>query len=82
MRGLSSQTRQTVTSGGRHTARMAESRTRSYLASVVGWVFVIVLAVVMFRFVLGTLFWLVRTVLIVAVLAALLTLYLKLKSSD
>lgn len=62
---------------------MAETgRTRSYLASLVGWVFVIVLAVVLFRFVLGTLFWIVRTVLIVAVLAGLLTLYLKLKSPD
>lgn len=62
---------------------MAEtSRSRSFLASVVGWVFVVVLAVVLFRFVLGTLFWLVRTVLIVAVLVGLLTLYLKLKTPD
>jgi hypothetical protein len=49
---------------------------------VVGWVFVIVLAIVLFRFVLGTLFWLVRTVLIVAALVGLLTLYLKLKTPD
>lgn len=57
-------------------------RTRSFLATVVGWVFVIVLAVVLFRFVLGTLFWLVRTILIVAVLVGLLSLYLKLKSPE
>jgi hypothetical protein len=58
------------------------SRSRSFLASIVGWVLVVVLAVVLFRFVLGTLFWLVKTVVIVAVLLGLLTLYLTLKTPE
>lgn len=58
------------------------SRSRSFLASIVGWVLVVVLAVVLFRFVLGTLFWLVKTIVIVAVLLGLLTLYLTLKTPE
>jgi hypothetical protein len=58
------------------------SRSRSALATVVGYVFVAVLVIVVFNFVIGTIFWLVRTALIVVALLGLLTLYFKLKSSD
>ena len=58
------------------------SGTRSVLATVVGYVLVAVLVVVLFNFVIGTIFWLVRTVLIIVALLGLLTLYLKLKSPD
>ncbi|MEY2522823.1 MAG: hypothetical protein QOJ66_1388 [Ilumatobacteraceae bacterium] len=55
---------------------------RSVLATIVGWVLVGVIVVVLFNFVIGTLFWLIRTVLIVVALLGLLTIYLKLKSPD
>jgi hypothetical protein len=58
------------------------SAARSVLATVVGWVLVGVIVVVLFNFVIGTLFWLIRTVLIVVALLGLLTIYLKLKSPD
>jgi hypothetical protein len=58
------------------------SGTRSVLATVVGYVLVAVLVVVLFNFVIGTIFWLLRTVLIIVALLGLLTLYLKLKSPD
>lgn len=58
------------------------SAARSVLATVVGWVLVGIIVVVLFNFVIGTLFWLIRTVLIVVALLGLLTIYLKLKSPD
>ena len=58
------------------------SASRSVLATVVGYVLVAVLVVVLFNFVIGTIFWLLRTVLIIVALLGLLTLYLKLKSPD
>ncbi len=58
------------------------SRARSFLATVVGYLIVIVLAVVVFRFVLGTIYWLLRAFFIVIVLVVLLTVYLRLKSPD
>ncbi len=58
------------------------SATRSVLATVVGYVLVAVVVVVVFNFVIGTIFWLVRTVLIIVALLGLLTIYLKLKSPD
>jgi hypothetical protein len=58
------------------------SAARSVLATVVGWVLVGVVVVVLFNFVIGTLFWLIRTVLIIVALLGLLTIYLKLKSPD
>ncbi|MCU1361135.1 MAG: hypothetical protein JWN99_2424 [Ilumatobacteraceae bacterium] len=60
---------------------MAESRdARSGLATVVGWVLVAVIAYFALRFVLGTLFWLIRTVVIIVVIGGLLMLYLNLKA--
>jgi hypothetical protein len=58
------------------------SAARSVLATIVGWVLVGVVVVVLFNFVIGTLFWLIRTVLIIVALLGLLTIYLKLKSPD
>ena len=58
------------------------SAARSVLATVVGWVLVGVIVVVLFNFVIGTLFWLIRTVLIIVALLGLLTIYLRLKSPD
>lgn len=58
------------------------SGARSLLATIVGYVLVIVVVVVLFNFIVGTLFWLVRTVFIIALLLGLLVLYLRLKSPD
>lgn len=58
------------------------SRGRSALATIVGYVLVAVVVVVLFNFVVGTIFWLVRTILIIAVVVGLLLLYLHLKSPD
>jgi uncharacterized membrane protein YdjX (TVP38/TMEM64 family) len=58
------------------------SATRSVLATVVGYVLVAIIVVVLFNFIVGTFFWLIRTVLIIVALLGLLTIYLKLKSPD
>ena len=58
------------------------SRGRSALATIVGYVLVAVVVVVLFNFVVGTIFWLVRTILTIAVVVGLLLLYLHLKSPD
>jgi hypothetical protein len=58
------------------------SRGRSALATIVGYILVAVVVVVLFNFIVGTIFWLVRTVLIIAVVVGLLLLYLHLKSPD
>ena len=58
------------------------SRARSVLATLVGYVLVAVLVVVLFNFVVGTIFRLIRTVLIIVALLGLLTIYLKLKSPN
>lgn len=55
-------------------------RSRSALATVVGWVLLAVIVWVLLRFVLGTVFWILRTVLVVALILGLLWLYLTLKS--
>ena len=66
-----------------HTRRVAQqSRARSFLATIVGYLIVILLAVIVFRFVLGTIFWLFRAFFIVIVLVVLLTIYLRLKTPD
>lgn len=59
---------------------MAESAgTRSALASIVGWVLVVVVAIVALRWVLGSIIWLFRWALILVVIGGLLTVYLRLK---
>jgi hypothetical protein len=59
-----------------------QGRARSFLATIVGYLIVIVLAVVVFRFVLGTIYWLLRAFFIVIVLVLLLAAYLRLKTPD
>ena len=58
------------------------SAARSVLATIVGYVLVAVVVVVLFNFIIGTLFWLIRTIFIIAILLGLLVLYLRLKSPD
>ncbi len=66
-----------------HTRMVAQqSRTRSFLATVVGYLIVIILAVIVFRFVLGTIFWLLKALFVAIVLIGLLVIYLRLKSPD
>lgn len=59
-----------------------QSRSRSFLATIVGYLIVIVLAVVVFRFVLGTIYWLLRAFFVVILLVVLLAVYLRLKTPD
>lgn len=56
------------------------SRTRSVLATVVGYGIVAIIVLVLFNFIIGTILWLFRTVVIIVVLIGLLTIYLRLKS--
>jgi hypothetical protein len=58
------------------------SRSRSFLATIVGYVIVIILAVIVVRFVLGTIFWLLKALFVVIMLVGLLVVYLRLKSPD
>lgn len=53
---------------------------RSFLATVVGYVLVALIAWVVLGWVLGTIFWLIRTILLVVVIGGLLLLYLNLKA--
>lgn len=55
-------------------------RPRSMLASVVGWVLVVVVVVVALRTVVGTIMWVLRSVLVIAAIAGLVALYLWLKA--
>ena len=57
-------------------------RSRSALATIVGWVIVAILAWWLLGFIVGTLRWVIRTVLFVAVVLGLLWLYLSLKAPD
>ena len=59
-----------------------EDGARSLLATIVGYVIVAFVVVVVFRFVAGTFFWVIRTVVIVVIFGALVAIYLKLKSPD
>ena len=70
--------------GGRwHTRTVAQpSRSRSFLATIVGYLIVIVLAVIVLRFVLGTIYWLLRAFFVVILLFVLLVVYLRLKTPD
>ncbi len=51
-----------------------------WLATVVGYLIVVVVALILIRFVLGSLFWLFRAFLVVVILLVLLTIYARLKS--
>lgn len=56
------------------------SGARSVLATLVGYVIVAIVVLFLFHFIIGTILWLFRTLVIVVVLLGLLTIYLKLKS--
>jgi uncharacterized membrane protein YdjX (TVP38/TMEM64 family) len=56
------------------------SGARSVLATLVGYVIVAIVVLFLFHFIIGTILWLFRTLVIVAVLLGLLTIYFKLKS--
>jgi hypothetical protein len=58
------------------------NRARSLAATVVGYVIVALVVLILFRFVVGTIFWLIRALFIVVVLVALMAIYLRLKSPD
>lgn len=52
------------------------------MATAVGYVLVAVIALVALRMVIGTIFWVIRTAIVVAVIAGLLALYLRLRTPD
>ncbi len=56
------------------------SGTRSVLATVVGYGIVAIIVLILFNFIIGTILWLFRTVVVIVVLVGLLTIYLRLKS--
>jgi hypothetical protein len=58
------------------------SAARSVLATIVGYAIVAIVVLFLFHFIVGTILWLFRTLVIVVVLLGLLTIYLRLKSSD
>ncbi len=55
-------------------------RSRSLLATVVGWVLVAALVWFGLRFVLGTVFWILRSILVILVIVGLAWAYLALKA--
>ena len=59
-----------------------QSGARSIMATIVGYIIVAVVVVVLFHFVIGTILWLFRTLVIVVVVLALATIYLRLKAPD
>jgi hypothetical protein len=59
---------------------MAEvSRPRSFLATVVGYLVAAIIIWFLFGWLVGTILWILRTVLIIVVIVGLIALYLKLK---
>lgn len=61
---------------------MASSSGRSLLASVVGWVIVALILWFLFGWILGTLRFILRMVVIVVVIGALASLYFRLRIDD
>ena len=59
-----------------------DSGARSVLATIVGYLIVAIVVIVLFNFVIGTIFWLLRTVIVVVAILALITIYLRLKTPD
>lgn len=52
------------------------------LATAVGYVLVAVIALLVLRTFIGTIFWVIRSAVVVAVIAGLLALYVKLRIPD
>jgi len=67
---------------GWHTPRMSAQpgAARSLLATVVGYAIVAIIVLVLFHFIIGTILWLFRTLVIIVVIVGLITIYLRLKS--
>lgn len=61
---------------------MAESTARSLAASVVGWLVVILIVWFVGGALLGALAWLIRILLVVAVIGGLIWVYFRLKAAD
>jgi hypothetical protein len=55
---------------------------RSLLATLVGYLLVALIVLFVFHFIIGTILWLFKTLVVVVVLLALLSIYLRLKSPD
>jgi hypothetical protein len=58
------------------------SGARSLLATIVGYAIVAVVVLFVLQFVIGTIFWLLRALVVIVVLLALVTIYARLKSPD
>jgi multisubunit Na+/H+ antiporter MnhE subunit len=56
------------------------SKARSFLASIIGYLLAAVVAYLAFRMFLGTVYWLIRMIVIVLAVGGLAMLYLKLKA--
>ena len=56
------------------------SKVRSFLASIIGYLLAAVVAYLAFRMFLGTVYWLLRMVIVIVAVGGLATLYLKLKA--
>lgn len=56
------------------------SGARSVLATIIGYIIVAIVVLFLFHFIIGTILWLFRTLVIVVVLLGLVTIYLRLKS--
>jgi hypothetical protein len=56
------------------------SKARSFLASIIGYLLAALVAYLAFRLFLGTVYWLIRMIVIVLAIGGLATLYLKLKA--
>jgi hypothetical protein len=56
------------------------SKARSFLATAIGYVLAAVLAYLAFRMFIGTVYWLIRTIVIVLAIGGMATLYFKLKA--
>lgn len=61
---------------------MARTSARSALGTVVGWVLVVLVLLWVVRFVLGSLFWLLRSFIFIVLILVLLGAYLRLKAPD
>ena len=55
---------------------------RSLLATIVGYVLVALIVLFVVHFIIGTILWLFRTLVVIVILLGLVTLYLRLKSPD
>jgi hypothetical protein len=55
---------------------------RSLVATIVGYVIVALVVLFLLQFVIGTIFWVLRALVVIVILLALVTIYAKLKSPD